>query len=74
MSGVNRELYESTLARMLLDVEQLRVYQSANRIPLKRTLAEMVEYCKQHEANDPFLSPSKENPFREKKSCAFACM
>lgn len=72
--GLSQEAYEGIVARMAVEVEQLRVYQSATRLPMKRTLADIVDYCKQHEQNDPLIVPTKENPFREKKSCAFGCV
>lgn len=56
-------------SRMLMEVEQLRIHSSMKRLPLSRTLRELVDYCNQNAQKDALLTPVRENPFREKKSC-----
>ena len=62
-------LFESQRSRYLMEVEQLRTHAKMARSPLSETLQEMKAYTEQHLANDPFVYPIKENPFKEKKSC-----
>ena len=60
---------KSHRSRMLMEVEQMRIHCTMKRLPLSRTLPELIEYCNQNALKDALLVPVKENPFREKKSC-----
>jgi len=56
--------------RLLAEVEQLRIHRQAPRQPTSKTLRELISYCQSHEPSDALVHPTRENPFKERKSCA----
>ncbi|KAH3867411.1 hypothetical protein DPMN_030618 [Dreissena polymorpha] len=40
-----------------------------NRQKVSVTLKDMINFCRQHQMEDPLIFPVRENPFKEKKTC-----
>lgn len=53
-------------------VDSLVIQAKLPKKQLSQTLRELVDYCKEHEENDPLLNPprAEANPFREKSRCS----
>ena len=52
-------------------VEQLRVESDVQRLPVSRTIQEMIQFIEQHKEHDPLIVgiDKKTNPFHERSSC-----
>jgi hypothetical protein len=37
---------------------------------LSKTIGELIRYCEERQSEDPLLHPPRDNPFKEKRSCA----
>jgi len=68
-TGGSVNMFESQRSRIVIEVEQLRTHYRMNRVPLSETLTDLKAYTDQNLANDPLVYPTKENPFKEKKTC-----
>ncbi len=58
-----------TVNKWVSEVERLRTHVKANRLPLSKTLGDMVAYCESNMRDDALIFPVKENPFKEKRVC-----
>jgi len=57
---VNRKKAERDMLARHLKMDRIRCSQS---------IREMVQYCRQRQAEDPLIYPLRENPFKEKRTC-----
>ena len=51
-------------------VEELRVHANMERTPVSKTTKDLIDHCLKLVPEDPLIFHVKENPFKEKKSCA----
>ena len=51
------------------EVERLRVHAKVERLPLSKTISDMISYCVANMQEDALIAHVKENPFKEKRMC-----
>lgn len=50
-------------------VEDLRMLAKLDRMPLNKTIKDLIQYCEANLPSDPLVHPVKDNPFKEKRGC-----
>ena len=58
------------IAKLRGTADQMRHHLKVDRMVMSKTIAEIVNYCNHMAAEDPLIFPVKDNPFKDKKSCA----
>lgn len=58
------------IAKLRGTADQMRHHLKVDRMVMSKTIAEIIGYCNHMAAEDPLLNPVKDNPFKDKKSCA----
>lgn len=58
-----------TVNKWVNEVERLRVHAKVERMPLSKTLGDMIAFCNNHMQEDALIFHVKENPFKEKRVC-----
>lgn len=64
----NQNTFENQ-KKLQTEMENLRVHASIERVPLRKTIQDLMTYCENHMQDDALIFPIKENPFKEKRSC-----
>ena len=68
MSGQAAQI-ERMRQQAMFEIEQYRHQAEMSRQPVSQACRDLISYCQDRESHDPFLTPVKENPFKEKRSC-----
>ena len=58
-----------TVNKWVNEVERLRVHAKVDRMPLSKTISDMISYCNSNMQEDALIFHVKENPFKEKRVC-----
>lgn len=58
------------IAKLRGNADQMRHHLKVDRMHMSKTIAELISYCNHVAPEDPLLYPVRDNPFKEKKSCA----
>jgi len=56
--------------KLTTQVEQLRQHLKVDRMKMRGTLEKLTKFCLERQLEDPLLYSVKDNPFKEKRSCA----